>query len=420
MLWLSSSSARAQPAEDQSSTSTSESEAAEQEKSATAAGQEPPGFGGPSSVGGTLYRDDQVRPTVLEAYFAFKERVKTDHGLDLGFDYQALYQGAGESPGEDTATGGLLRFFGAWELVNRGTCNHGTLVYNIENRHRLGTDLATQDLGFEIGYVGSTDIIVGDSGWALTNLFWEQHLAGDRVAFVAGIVDVTDYLDTYALVDPTDCFHNMAFSTNPTIPAPDQGLGAAFRVMITDRVYVVGGISDGSGDPSDPAAAWQSFFDGAHFTHIELGWFPSFEQRFTDNVHLAAWHADDLAEDPTSSGWGLALSWGRTIRERWSPFVRAGYADGGGGLWERSLSVGFGHFLHDGRDLLGAGLSWAKPVQHGSGSDKSRQYSAEVFHRWRPLKVLSVISDLQLLIDPTHNPDEDLIVVLGLRLRLIL
>jgi porin len=144
-----------------------------------------------------------------------------DKGLAFGFDYNALFQSATDSLGDDTAAGGVLRMFGRWRLVGKTSGNTGSLVYKVENRHRLGTDIAPQDLGFEVGYVGLTAVPFSDIGWALTNLNWEQHFLGNRLAFVAGIVDTTDYVDVYALVDPWNDFANLAFSTNPSIPAPN-------------------------------------------------------------------------------------------------------------------------------------------------------------------------------------------------------
>ena len=70
----------------------------------------------------------------------------------------------------------------------------------------------------------------------------------NRLAFVAVVVDVTDYMDVYGLVNIWTDFNNDAFATNPTIPAPDQGLGAAVRVMPTENFYILGGIADANGD----------------------------------------------------------------------------------------------------------------------------------------------------------------------------
>ena len=95
----------------------------------------------------------------------------------------------------------------------------------MENRHRLGTDIAPTALGGEIGYAGLTAITFSDIGGALTNLYWSQRLMDNRLAFAIGVVDVTDYVDTYGLVNPWTDFSNLAFSNGPTIAAPSQGLG---------------------------------------------------------------------------------------------------------------------------------------------------------------------------------------------------
>ena len=108
------------------------------------------------------------------------------------------------------------------------------------------------------------------------------------MAFVAGVVDSTDYVDVYGLVNPWTDFSSLAFSTDPTIPAPNQGLGATACIMATENIYVIGGIADANGDPTDPGNAFDSFFDDAEFfTHLEVGWVPSLERGFTDNIHLA-------------------------------------------------------------------------------------------------------------------------------------
>ena len=377
------------------------------------------GLGGPSSVGGTLGRDARIEPSALTRYFAFKERMQDEHGFSFGADYFTLYQKASSSPGEDHAAGGVFRFFGSWDLVGRRSKSTGGFVYKIENRHRLGTPISPQDLGFEVGYVGLTAITFSDIRWALTNLYWQQSLLDGRLAFVAGYVDNTDYVDVHALVDPWNDFMNLAVSTDATIPIPNQGLGAALRFMITDQVYVLGGLSDTNGDPTDPGGAWSSFFDtGEHFTHVELGWISSLESRFTDNVHVGFWHADEREEAEVPGGWGVAASWSQKLGEVWQPFVRGGYSDGGGALWERSLSAGLGRYFRGGDDVLSVGLSWGRPNAESFGPGLGDQVTAQVFYHWRPLRFLHVIPDFQLLFDPALNPEEDVIAAWSVRARL--
>ena len=394
-------------------------------KTAPAAGDASSQFGGSNSVDGTLDKDRKSEAMVpfeernIQDYFDFKRQVEEQYGLAFGFDYNALFQSATESPGEDTAAGGVLRLFGQWTLTGRGSNNTGTLVYKVENRHRLGTDIAPQDLGFETGYAGLTAVPFSDIGWALTNLYWNQHFMENRVAFVAGVVDSTDYVDVYGLVNPWTDFSNLAFSTDPTIPAPNQGLGAAARVMVTDNYYVLAGIADANGDPTDPGNAFNSFFDDAEFfTHLEVGWAASIEKGFSDNIHLTAWHVDKRKQANTPDGWGLAFSFSRLFAEKWEPFVRAGFADDGGALWEKSVSAGLGYYTRKNSDLIGLGLNWSRPSSDTFGPGLDDQYTAEVFYRLQILKTLTLTPDVQFLFDPAFNPDEDLIAIFGLRGRI--
>jgi porin len=381
------------------------------------------GLGGPSSVTGTFDRDRETKPAVqtdlFDDYFAFKKRMEDTHGFSFGVDYNALFQGATESLGEATAAGGVFRTYGNWTLVGKESGNTGTLGFKVENRHRLGTDIAPTALGGEVGYTGLTAITFSDIGWALTNLHWSQRLMNNRLAFSVGIVDVTDYVDVYGLVNPWTDFSNLAFSNGPTIPAPNQGLGGALYVRPTENFYVLGGIADTNGDPTDPGNAFDSFFNDAEFfTHIEVGWISSWERRFSDNIHLTAWHVDERKQAQVSDGWGMAFSFSRLFADTWEPFFRAGYAEDGGALAKGSISTGVGYHTRKKGDLLGVGINWSRPSEDTFGPGLDDQYTAEIYCRFQLLKVLTITPDVQLLINPSRNPDENVISIWSLRARL--
>ena len=177
---------------------------------------------GPSSVGGQLGKDRDAKgvsdpvPRLSERYFNFKNRVEEEYGFSFGFDYNALFQAASDGQGEDTAAGGVFRAYGQLTLVGKDTENTGIITYKVESRHRLGTEIAPKGLGADIGYAGLTAVTFSNIDWALTNLYWNQHLLDNRLAFVGGIVDTTDYVDVYGLVNPWTDFNNYAFTTNPT------------------------------------------------------------------------------------------------------------------------------------------------------------------------------------------------------------
>ena len=388
-----------------------------------------PEFGGPSSVGSQLKSAHKVShkdywfegfSQNVQPYYDFKKKVHDDHGLSFGFDYHALYQKASKSLGEDQSSGGIIRFFGNWTLLGRDSVDKGSLVFKIENRHKLGTEIVPQQLGSEIGYAGLTSVIYSDTGSLLTNLYWQQSFKNNTISFVAGLVDATDYLNLYGLVNPWSDFNNLSFSTDPSIAAPNQGLGMALKIMMTDHLYLLGGFADANGDPAHPNDMFNTFFDEhEYFKHIEFGWISSSENRFNDNIHLTFWQVDEREKSQVPDGWGVAVSYSQLFDKRWLPFFRAAYSDGGGGSFlERSVSTGVGYYPGGGNDVLGVGLNWGRPSEKTYGARLDDQYTAELYYRFQLFPHVSITPDIQYLVNPAQNPNEDSIWVVGLGLKL--
>ena len=101
------------------------------------------------------------------------------------------------------------------------------------------------------------------------------------------------------------------------------------------------------------------------------------------------------------------------------PFVRAGWADEGVALMEKSVSAGIGFRPPWERDLLGVALNWGDPADNfGPGLDD--QYTLEAFYRLQLSDELAITPTVQLLRDPALNPNEDTIWLFGLRARIAL
>ncbi len=376
---------------------------------------------GPGSVAAQIKIDEERRgaqdPKTSRP--RMKDRLREDYGLTLGADYNTLYQGALGNEGDDDAAGGALRVYGHWTLVDHGTSNRGALVFKFENRHNHGNLIPPQDLGPGNGYLGLTSLTFSDAGNSLTNLYWSQAISDDRFAWIAGIVDVTDYIDVFGLSNPWTDFNNSAFATNPTIPAPGQGLGAAMGWRISPHYYVVTGLADANGDPTHPEDMFDSFFDsGEHFYHVELGWIASMDKRIADNVHVFAWQVDERKEAGIDDGWGITFSYSRTLAERWSPFLRGGYAEGGGAPLQRSISVGTG-YQFEWNDYLGIGASWGRPPD-AADTGEENQYTLEAFYRTQAFTRLQVMPGVQYLINPGLDASADNFWVLSLKLRIFL
>jgi porin len=289
----------------------------------------------------------------------------------------------------------------------------------VDDRHRLGTEVAPAALAGQIRYAGLTAVPFSDAGTILTNLYWHQSFLDNRLAYIVGIVDVTDYVGVYGLVNPWTDFINLAFSTDPTTPAPDQGFGAAVRWNPVEHYYLLAGLADANGNPRDPVDSVDGFFNnGEYFKHIEVGWFGSWESRFDDNIHLTYWHADERTEAGVPDGWGAQFSFSRKLQERWLPFLRIGYAAGAGSPLDRSVSTGFAYSPSSDGSVFGLGINWGRPNRDIFGASTDNQYTLEVYYRFQLFEHLAITPDLQLVQQPAQNPEQDFIWIAGLRARL--
>lgn len=379
-----------------------------------------PQFGGPSSVGGNLAEDaavaDEYRLQRLNDLFEpwndFKSRINENYGLQFNVDESILFQAVSESPSDSNAASGLVRIYGQWEPFPCA-CNCGQLVFKAEDRHRIGTDLTPFDLGFAAGSRLPTGTFFSDFDFSVTNLFWKQYFLDERWAFAVGRIDVTDFVDVYAMINPLTHFLNLAFSTNPSIAVPNQGLGAIVGGMITDQLYMQAGMADANGQPTH--SGFNTFFDESeYFSYVEFGATTAQDRIYLDNIHATLWHTDDRVEAGTPEGWGVAISAQRFVCDRWLPFFRFGYSDGDAALMQTQFSTGLG-LMRENKDVLGLGLSWGKP----SDGTLREQFTSELFYRIQLTQGLAVTPDVQLIVDPARNPAADVLAFFGVRLRAV-
>ncbi|MGD8557212.1 MAG: carbohydrate porin, partial [Chromatiales bacterium] len=333
-------------------------------------------FGSPDAVENLIADDAKsipalVQERMLDPWFEWKGGLQERHGFSFGVDYSALYLGSDNSLGRDNASGGMLRFFGSWDLVGRGTRNTGAFVWKIEHRHRYGK-VPPSGFGLgELGYVGFIGAPWSNQGTRLTNFYWRQRFMDGKATVVAGYLDATDYADTFVGGSPWTGFTNLAFSTGSAsmfLPN-DATLGIAAAGMLTDNLYLIGGITNAYADPTDPFDdSFDRFFsDSEHFVTLEAGWTTSQGRIYQDNTHVTFWHVDDSLLAGAIEGWGLAFSHVRHIDDHWMPFVRGGYAEDGGSLLQKSLSLGVMYQRNPGADLLGVGVNWGEPNESSFG-----------------------------------------------------
>jgi porin len=402
----------------------------------------------PVDIGNQLRKDDEFKDSAFrfprfdeffQPWFDFKSRLNRDYGLQFGLAWTPLVQGASSSPGENRAAGGIFELFGKWTLFGRGTDHPGSLGFRVEDRHRLGTDLAPQLLGSETGSTWSTATGFGEFNLSVPELWWEQHLIKDHLAFRAGKMLAFAVYDYFRFKSPKTGFLNQMFNVNPTIPFPSFGLGATVLVRPWDDIYIVAGIHDANGQPT--RVGFDTFFDDReYFTALELGWDPGHlsgrREGFFDGAdyHVTLWHADARERQGTPSGRGFLVAAEQPIGDQ-VLFARYGYADGNVTPLGQMAAAGvaFTNVFGEDADVIAIGASWGRnnlgrfPVDiDDSGdlvlfdADGLDQYAIEAFYRMQLTPRLSITPDVQLIIDPALNVDKSSIGYLGVRARFAL
>ena len=348
----------------------------------------------------------------------WKNQVAEKTGFNWSLDYTAFFVGVSDSPGEDSASSGMVRFFGFWDLVNPGGPNKGNLNWKVENRHSY-TDVPPSGLGFESGYLGLFEAPFSDQGSRLTNLHWKQYFAEGTWTFVGGFLYTPELVDVYAISSPWTGFTNFMFSTGSgAMDLPnDAALGAGVGGIIGGNMYVHAGFVDANSDPTDPFSdVWKG---NDFFKWLEIGYTPQGrESYFSEKIHLTYWHVDERA-DSTPDGWGLNASWHTRIDDKWFPFIRGGYTEDSGSLLERSISAGVWYQPVPKRGVIGFGFNWGRPNETSYG-DLDDQYTTELFWRYQMTTELAITPTIQYIRDPALNPDQDSLWAFGLRVRVVL
>ncbi|WP_227021348.1 carbohydrate porin [Oceaniferula marina] len=384
-----------------------------------------PSLGGPGSV--EALEADDARPDqshtgkdLLKEWKDYKTSLKDRTGFSWSTDYTAYYFGSSGDFGPNEAGSGIFRLYGSWDLVGRGTENQGGLVYKVEHRHRY-SESSPSSYSLDAGNVGVVGGPFSNNNLRLTNLYWKQKFCDGQGTFLFGYLDATDFVDVYALANPWTAFTNLAFSTgSSSIALPnDATFGLAAGYWLSDQVYVLGSMTDLNADPTDPFQSTEYFFtEHEYFKSIEFGWTTSQDRSYVNNVHLTFWHVDDVEAAGTPDGWGVNFSASYWINDCWMPFFRAGYTEDGGSLLEASVSAGVGVNPIRGNDLLGIAVNWGKPNEDTFGPDLDDQYAIEIFYRYQLTENIAITPDIQWLIDPALNPEDDSLFLAGVRGRI--
>ena len=345
----------------------------------------------------------------------FNGRLDRAARLWIGISYTAVFQYASASRGPQEAAGGDLGFFGGWDALNSDRWP-GHVYFQTETRHRY-TSIPPSDLGDGIGSLWGTTVDFDTQDFALVQLYWDHGSFEDGFRYRIGKVDPALIYDAGRYVGDSFAFLNAAFSDTLPMAVPAAGLGGAVGVYPHDRLYVLAGLHDANGRRT---AGISSFFDQTEFFYVvEAGYTPRYGETGEGMYHLTAWYQDAQERDNTPSGKGIALTLEQEFGPQGTivPFVRYAYGEGAG-LDVRQLlaaGIGFEDLFGYSEDLLGIGLAWGQPADRALRD----QYTFEIFYLLHITPQLKLTPDFQVIRDPSKNPDESVVYVAGVRVRLV-
>jgi porin len=401
--------------------------AAEQGSQNTSGSDQNRSFGGPEGVSQTLKADEArvsifPMPRWAKPYFDWKKRIKDDYGLSFGLSAYWLYQKASDSLSDnDDAFGGIYRFQGSWVAFARGTGHPGRLEWRIENRSSVGGWLSPSQLGSEIGAAAlNTGFAYSDNFETdLSVLNWTQGFNDRRAGVAVGRLAFDVYLDAFMFQTFSRGFINRAFVLNPTLATTGIGaLGAVAKGFVTDNLWLGGQIYDGNAVSGE--FDFDTFQEHEWLGAVEIGFTPSISRYKTDRIQFTYWGKDarQKAGVPRGKGWVVSASY--RLTERFIPFTRFGHSDGGAGVAaESAASIGF-EFTPRNDQAWSFGAGWAKPSEKTSGPDLDDEYVFETSYKFQVWPFLSLMPDVQLLLNPAKNPAKSSVWVFGLRCILTL
>ena len=377
---------------------------------------------GRTSVEAELEEEDRITDPLfifekmddaLVPWFDYKKSLNDKHGFRFGIYYNALYQSANESlPGnEDTGALGIFRINGAWDIVGKGTKNTGTVYFNLDNRHKLGTDIAPAGLASEVGYAGMTGTLFSDVGTVLVDLNYQQRINSRHGGFIVGRFDPNDYVFVSGYANPWTAFQNVAVLLNPSVALPDASWGLGAGHWINDQFYALATINDANGLLTDNL----DFFSGGSefWKAIEFGWSPDKSKRYSHQVNMSFWHVDERDGITTEPSYGVGVSANWLFDNGIMPIFRAGFSKGSTPIYNETITLGLTYQIESRSDEFGVAVNWGQMPQ-----DQFRnQITTEIYYKLQLAQNLAITPSIQFLTDPALNPNADDVCIFGLRLR---
>ncbi len=353
----------------------------------------------------------------LDPWNHAKSMMDDKYGLKFQGSYTFHYQRATHTLSDrQEEFGGRLDLGVNWTLLHTGEKDTGSLILLARSSENIGArqDYAVSD---DAGSIMGTNSLHGGGEQipiSLNLLYWRQTFMDERLAVSVGKIHPNAWIDLSPIAnDETRQFMSGAYTGN--LANNGQGLwapGIAVELNLDKNWYVNGVVANAMGRTA--TTGLDTLKDGHFYEALEVGYKVGEKGQPQGNYRLTGWHTDDTDGD---GGYGISVGFDQEIAAGWAPFSRVGYGDPDSSAISTFVSFGIANLRPFDRrgDMFGIAGTYSRP----SDGDLPEETIFETFYRLKITESIEFSPDLQWILHPAFQPDEDNLFVIGARLKIL-
>lgn len=340
-----------------------------------------------------------------------KKRQKEKYGVNWGMNYIPLLEYSSSGYPHVNASGSAYQFFGSYKPKPFQQLKT-TIGLKVEGNHRY-SDISPGHFAEEIN-----SAILTTSGYkpyplAVTELWIQQSLIPNVLAYRLGKIDLTSIMNSYAFDSRQFYFLSNVFTKHPATAVPSKSPGAVLGIALGAHLYTALGAVGLDGE--DTTSGFSSFDRGKFFTAIEIGYRDIIKNPQSDNYHVFFWHVPDQPEKQQLSDQGISVVLQKNLFNKFIPFVKLDWSKGRVATFNKLFITGFGlqHPFYGSIGLWGVGMGYAQLAE-----DATNQAILESFYRVQLTPNSQLTPNIQFIKTLPINGHQPIATVWNLRYRI--
>lgn len=347
----------------------------------------------------------------LQKFKTKKNKLHEDYGLNFGMSYTPLIEYSKLGQPHENASGGNYEFFGRYKPKS---LQHSKTTFGIklEDNHAYST-IPPGEFSGQINSAIKTVSGYIPFNLAVTELWLQQSLIPNKIAYRLGKIDLTSIMNSYAFDSRQFYYLSNVFTSHPATAVPSKALGGVLGVSLGPHLYSSIGAVDANGE--ETTSGFSTLHKGKFYTAVEMGYRDIITNPQSDNYHVFLWHVAAQPEKELLSDQGLSIVLQKNINSKFIPFIKGDWNRGHVTTFNKLIISGFGlqHPFLGSMGLWGLGAGWAEL----SEQQGVNQLIVETYYRLQLTPNSQLTPNLELIKALPVNQGQHLVTVFNLRYR---